>query len=416
MFDLDGWQEILSTLRRNKLRTVLTAVGVLWGIFILIVMLGAGNGLENGVNSSMSGFARNAVFVWGQRTSLPYAGLKPGRRVRFNNGDVDALRAGVPAIAHLAPRNQMGGFRAGSLVRRGTKTGSFTVSGDYPAIQHIQPIRLLEGRFLNQLDIDERRKVAVIGRPVKEQLFAAEEPAVGDAIAAGGVYFQVIGVFESPQGGERGERQAQVVHVPFTTFQQAFHQGDQVGFFALTADPSVGAAEIETQIKTVLAGRHRIAPADLQAIGTYNAQEDFQKMQNLFTGVRSIIWFSGVMTLLAGVIGVVNIMLISVKERTREIGVRKALGATQRSIVAMILRESVLLTSLAGCFGILAGVAVIELLADPSFASDTFQAPTVSFPATVAATIILIIAGGLAGILPARHAASIDPVRALRAE
>jgi putative ABC transport system permease protein len=415
MLDIDGWQEILTTLRRNRLRTALTAIGVIWGIFILIVMIGVGSGLETGVTQRMSGFAHNSIYVWGQRTTRPHAGMQPGRRVEFDNRDTQALRA-LEGIEFLAPRNQLGGFREAGVVRRGNKTGSFSVMGDYPALRHIESMRISEGRFLNDLDVEERRKVAVIGQQVVDQLFAPGEEPIGQAIQIGGVYFQVIGAFESVQSGERGDRQAQNIYVPFPTFQQAFNFGDRVGWFSLTVAPGHASAAVEADIRRVLGARHRIAPEDDQAIGSYNAEKDFGKVQNLFNGIDAIIWFAGVMTLLAGVIGVINIMLISVKERTREIGVRKALGATQRSIVGMILREAVLLTSLAGCLGILAGVAVIEQIASQPVESEMFAAPTVGFTPTVLATCILIVAGAIAGFLPAMHAAGIDPVEALRSE
>ncbi|HWN70832.1 MAG TPA: ABC transporter permease [Haliangium sp.] len=415
MLDIDGWQEILTTLRRNKLRTALTAIGVIWGIFILIVMIGVGSGLETGVTRRMSGFAHNSIYFWGQRTTMPHAGMQPGRRVEFDNRDVQAL-AGIEGIEHLAPRNQLGGFRESGVVRRGNQTGSFNVMGDYPALRYIESIRMSQGRFLNDLDVEERRKIAVVGRQVVDQLFEPGEDPIGQAIQINGVYFQVVGAFDPFQTGEQADRQAQNIFVPFTTFQQAFNFGDRVGWFSLTIAPGHTSADVEAKVRRVLAARHRIAPEDEQAIGSYNAEKDFGKVQNLFTGINAIIWFAGVMTLLAGVIGVINIMLISVKERTREIGVRKALGATQRSIVGMILRESVLLTSLAGCIGILAGVAVIEQLASQGIESEMFAAPTVGFTATVLATCVLVVSGAIAGFLPAMHAAGIDPVEALRAE
>ena len=411
MLDVDGWQEILTTLRRNKLRTFLTAVGVIWGIFILIVMIGAGSGLEAGVNRRMGGFAHNAIYVWGQRTTMPHAGMQPGRRIEFDNRDTQALATTIDGIEFLAPRN-----RVGAVVRHGNRTGSFTVMGDYPALRYIETLHLNEGRFLNDLDVSERRKVAVIGRQVADELFAPGEDAIGQALLIRGVYFQVVGVFDPVQGGERADRQAQNIYVPFPTFQQAFNYGDRVSWFSLTVAPGHDSAAVEAKVGQVLAARHRVAPEDTEAIGSYNVAKDFAKVQNLFTGIDAIIWFAGVMTLLAGVIGVINIMLISVKERTREIGVRKALGATRRSIVGMILRESVLLTSLAGCVGILAGVAVIEQIAAQPLDSGMFAAPTVGFTTTVLATSILIVSGAIAGLLPAMHAAGIDPVEALRSE
>ncbi|WP_428266191.1 ABC transporter permease [Haliangium sp.] len=416
MLDIDGWQEIMATMRRNKLRTMLTAVGVIWGIFILIVMLGVGRGLEVGVSQSMGGFATNAVYMWGRRTTLPYAGLQPGRRVEFNNADTAAIAAQVDGLEHLAPRNQLGGFRGGAVVKRRDKTGSFTVAGDMPQLQYIQPMRILRGRFLNDIDIHDYRKVAVIGQAVQEQLFGPGEDPIGQAIAVNGVYFQVVGTFAPTATGDSADRQSQTVFTPFSTFQRAFNMGDRVGWYAFTVRADVGAAKAEEQVKALLSERHGISPDDAQALGSYNAQEDFEKVQSLFAGIRGIIWFAGVMTLLAGIIGVINIMLISVKERTQEIGIRKALGAPRRSIVGMVLKESVLITSMAGCLGILAGVAVIEQIAAQPIESDMFAAPTVSFVATLVATAILIFAGAVAGLLPALHAAGVDPVQALRAE
>jgi putative ABC transport system permease protein len=415
MVDLDKWQEILATLRANKLRTALTAFGVSWGVFMLLVMLGAGNGLQNGITSRMAGFATNSMYVWGQRTTMPYQGMQPGRRVEFDNGDVAAI-ARLPGIEHLAPRNGLGRFGGSNMVTRGTRAGSFSVMGDYPQFQYVQSMRFTGGRFLNDIDIRERRKVAVIGAQVQEQLFAPGEDPVGAAIAIGGVYFQVVGTFEPFQSGDDSDRQAQTVFIPFTTFQQAFNYGNRVGWFAITARPDVPVSELEQEVRAVLAARHKIHPGDEQAIGSYNAQEEFAKVQKLFLGIQGIIWFVGIMTLLAGVIGVINIMLITVKERTKEIGVRKALGATPRSIVTMILQEAVALTSLAGCVGILMGVGAIEWIASLGIESQAFAAPTVGFSATLAATLILVVSGALAGIIPAFHAASISPVEALRAE
>lgn len=415
MLDIDQWQEIFATIRANKLRTALTAFGVSWGVFMLLVMLGAGNGLQNGVSRRMAGFATNSMYVWGQRTTMPYQGMQPGRPVRFDNGDVAAL-AQIEGIEHLAPRNRLGGRGGGGMTTRGNKTGSFSVMGDYPQFQYVQAMRFTSGRFLNDIDIRESRKVAVIGTQVREQLFEPGEDPIGAAIAIGGVYFQVVGTFEPFQSGDDSDRQAQTIFVPFTTFQQAFNYGNDVGWFAITGKPDVRVSELEKEVRAVLAARHKINPEDEQGVGSFNAQEEFGKVQNLFLGIQGIIWFVGVMTLLAGVIGVVNIMLIAVKERTKEIGVRKALGATPRSIVAMILQEAVVLTSLAGCMGILMGVGLIEWLASQGIESDAFASPTVSFSATLASTVILVVSGAIAGIIPALHAASISPVEALRAE
>jgi putative ABC transport system permease protein len=420
IFDVDGWQEIWSTVRRNRLRTFLTAMGVFWGLFMLILMVGAGNGLERGVKKSMSGWATNSLFVWAERTSIPYKGLGPGRPVLFDNEDIAAVRA-VPGVEHVAPRNQLGGWRGGNNVTRGTKTAGFSVAGDYPEIAHVQYVDVLEGRHLNHLDVAETRKVAVIGKRVREILFAPGEQAVGDSILIQGVHFKVVGVFESVASGEAAERIDSTIHIPFSTFQRAFHWGNRVSWFAMTVDPRFSSADVEKRVKETLAARHDVAPNDAQALDSNNAEEDFRKVRSLFLGIRILIWIVGTATLLAGVIGVSNIMMISVRERTKEIGVRKALGATPARIVAQIIQESVALTAFAGYLGLAAGVGLLELVgmavdANGGGADTMFANPQVDLAVAVTAAAVLVVSGMLAGVIPARNAARVNPVIALRSE
>lgn len=421
MPDRDTWQEIFETLRRNKLRTFLTACGVFWGVFMLVTMLGFSSGLSTGVQSNMSGLTRNSLFVWGQRTTLPHRGMQPGRYVQFDNADIQAIRDTVPGIAHLAPRNRLGGRRDANLIRRGTRTGSFHVMGDHPAIRHIQTIELSEGRFLDELDIAERRKVAVIGQGVSDVLHGPGEPVLGSSIEIAGVYFQVVGTFRSPRPGEAGEQDNTTIYVPFTTFQQAFHKGDRVGWMALAAEADVDVAAVEKRVRTLLTTRHRIAPDDEPAIGTFNAQEEFAKLQGLFAGIRTFTWVVGVLTLLAGVIGVSNIMLIAIKERTRELGIRKALGATPLSVTSLVVQESLLLTVVSGYGGLVAAVGLLELVGSlvdrgPREEVTMFARPEVDISVALLAIAVLAVAGLLAAVIPARHAARIHPVEALRAE
>ena len=416
MIDLDRWQEIASTLRRNKLRTLLTAAGVFWGIFMLLVMLGFGRGLERGVSDSMFGVAANSVVLWGQRTSMPHEGMQPGRAIRFESADIEALRSEVLGLAHLAPSIRLGRWGAAVRVTRGSETGSFNVRGDTPEIAFVSPVDLQEGRFLNELDIERRRKVAVIGRAVHDELFDRGEDAIGERLSINGVYFRVVGVFESFQDGDRGHEQATTIHVPFTTFQQAFNTGDRVGWFGLLAEPDVSAAEVEEQVRDVLKARHRVHPEDDPAIGSWNGGDMFERVTLLFLGIEVFIWFVGVMTLLAGVVGVSNIMLISVKERTREIGVRKALGATPGSITRLIVQEAVALTALAGYVGVVAAVGALELAGALIEEGQTIAAPEIDLQVALLATVILIVSGAVAGWIPARHAARVSPVEALRAE
>ena len=416
MFDLDHWQEIWHTLAQNKLRSILTALGVFWGIFMLVLMLGFGNGLQRGVAKGMAGFATNAIYIWGQRTSIPYAGLQPGRSVDFEQDDVEAV-ARIDGLEYLAPRNQLGGFRDGNNVVRGDKTGNFQVTGDYPDFFRIQNVDLEKGRLLNHTDVEQARKVAVIGKRVAEELYEPGEDVIGTQITVQGIPFMVVGLFTSPATGERGDRQSGVVHLPFSTFAQAFQFGDRVGWFSLTVNPDTSAVDVENTVKSILAERHKVAPADKQAMGSFNMGETFGKMQSLFTGIEGLIWFVGLCTLLAGVIGVSNIMLIVVKERTKEIGVRKALGATPASVVGQVMQEAIVLTLMAGWLGLAAGVGLLELVARMVGDEATvFADPGVDLGTALVAAGVLLFTGLLAGLLPARLAAQVRPVEALRAD
>lgn len=416
LLDIDNWREITAALRKNKLRTFLTGLGVFLGIVILLLMIGFGRSLEKGVKRRMAGFATNAVFVWGQRTSKPYVGLPVGRPIEFEGADIDAL-ARVPGVLHLAPRAQRGGFGQGSNVRYGTKTGAFQVSGDYPAFQYVQTPVMHLGRFLNRRDLDERRKVAVIGEGVVEQLYGDENP-VGTYLEANGVYFQVIGVFGTRQTGQQADRILNTIHIPFTTFQQAFNFHDRVGFFAIVGQPNVNGAVLEKQITTTLKARHKIAPDDDNAIGAWNTSEEFGKMNTLFFLINVVMWTAGTMCLLAGVVGVSNIMLITVRERTKEIGVRKALGATPGSVVRMIVSEATAMTMIFGYLGVAAGVAALELVGKilEKLPDIPFAPPDPNLSIALAAAAVIVVFGALAGMIPAYYAAKIQPVEALRTE
>ncbi len=418
MIDPDFFQEIAQSLGRHKLRTGLTALGVFLGIFIFVLMVGFGPALEGAMSKRMAGFATNAVFMWGQRTSMPHAGLQPNRPIAFRNDDIEPMSR-LEGVEHLAPRNQLGGFRAGSVVKRGNKTGSFQVAGDYPAFQYIQVPVMRAGRYVNDLDITDRRKVAVIGEEVAKQLFGRGDAPIGGAIQINGIYFEVVGVFGSKAQGQQGDQQVRTVHVPFTTFQQAFHAGDRVSWFAMTARPGADAQDLERRARALLAERHRIHPGDDQAIGGWNAAKQFAKTSKLFWAVGLVLGFAGLMSLLAGAIGVSNIMLITVRERTKEIGVRKALGATPRNVVAMVVAEAVFLTIVAGYIGLVTGVAVIEGLATIiERAGDKIPLgpPAVSVNFATTATVILVVVGAFAGLIPALRAAAIQPIEALRDE
>lgn len=414
--DLDHWYEITATLRKNKLRTVLTGLGVFLGIVILLLMIGFGRSLERGIQRRMAGFATNAVFVWAQRTTRPYAGLPLGRQIQYDNRDIDAL-ARLPGVLHLAPRAQRGGFMQGSNVRYGARTGSFQVSGDYPEFQYVQTPVMRAGRFLNQRDLDEWRKVAVIGEGVVKQLYDGADP-MGTYIQANGIYFQVVGVFGSKQTGQQADRILNTIHIPFTTFQRAFNYTDRVASFAIVGQPGVNGGELEDQVKATLKQRHRVAPDDDSAIGAWNTSKEFGKMNMLFFLINFVMWVAGTMCLFAGVVGVSNIMLITVRERTKEIGVRKALGATPASVIRMIVTEATALTVLFGYLGVVAGVALLELVGKVlEKAPDLpFAPPDPSLAIALTAAGVIAVFGALAGMLPAYYAAKIQPVEALRTE
>ncbi len=422
MFDLDRWQEIYHVLRKNKLRSFLTAFGVFWGIFMLIVMLGAGKGLENGVNQGFGDFATNSVFMWTQRTSLPYKGFVRNRSYNFNNEDIVALKTSIPEIKYLAPRLMGGGggnFGANNVVR-GLKTGSFPIHGDYPEFNLIDPVDIEDGRFINYADINERRKVVVIGKRVKEVLFKNGEKPLNQYIQIKGIYFMVVGTFKSKKSGEQAQQENEAIYMPFTTLQKTYNYGNAVGWFAITSVSSVPVSVVEDKAIEILKRRHKINPNDIQAVGHFNVEKEFTQVQGLFAGISGLVWIVGIGTLLAGIIGVSNIMLVVVKERTKEIGIQRAIGAIPSKIIGQIISESIVLTSFAGYLGLVVGVGLLELInyAIESSGSDAemFRHPGVDFKVAVTALIVLVVAGAFAGFIPAKRAISVKPIDALRYE
>jgi putative ABC transport system permease protein len=414
-FDIDTWQEIWATLKRNRLRAVLTASGVFWGLFMLILLLGLGRGLERGA-LALSELAPRAVYVWGQRTGMPYRGLQPGRYVRFEDEDVARLRA-VPGVEFVAARLRFGGWRDNALVSHAGKTGAVNVLGDMPDYARIEPLGIDRGRFLNHPDIVEARKVAVIGSKARGVLFANESP-LGQWLEVNGVHFVVVGEIHSDKAGDDGDRINNTVFIPFTTFQDAYNQKNRVGWFTLGLREGAHSSAVVREVRRVLSERHRLNPLDEQALGSFDAAEKYEKIHALFTGIRTFVWFVGTLTLFSGVLGVSNILLIIVKERTREIGVRKALGATPGSIVRLVVQESMALTTLAGYTGLVAGVAALEGIGRlvEHLEGAPLKSPEVDFKAALVAAGVLVVAGAVAGIVPARHAARVPPVEALRAE
>lgn len=421
MFSRDNWNEILEALTANWFRTLLTAFGVLWGIFILVILLAAGKGLENGVKQGFGGIATNTMFMWTQTPSKPYKGLPKGRNYNFKTGDVEAIWQNVPDLRFVSPRNQLGGFGGNNNVVRGLKTGAYNVYGDYPEVIQQEPMDITSGRFVNQSDIKDNRKVAVIGEGVKREMYEANEEVIGSYIKIQGVNFMVIGTYKKKgnNNGNAEEGQKQI-YVPFTAFSQAFNMGDRVGWMAITALDGTSITSVKSQIIDVIKERHSIHPDDDRAVGNFDLFQEFSKVNGLFIALKAVAYFVGILVLLSGIIGISNIMLIVVKERTNEIGIRRALGATPWAIRGQILMESIFLTIISGMAGIALATGVIALVNAQLSGMDTsemmFLNPSVDLRVVFTALTILIISGLLAGLIPAQNAIKIHPVDALRTE
>lgn len=415
MLDRDTWQEIMSTIKKHKLRTALTALGVFWGIFMLVFVLGMGKGLENGVFRGFGDRAKNVMYVWAERTSQPYKGFQPGRRPQLRLEDIIAIRQNIPEVEHIAPRLSMGT----QPVYYNDIGDNYMIRGELESMIRIEALRLHEGRYINALDIENSRKVAVLGKRTAEVLFG-EEDCIGKYIRIKGVEFRVVGIFGPMQVKPWTEEDLEAVVIPLTAMYRTFGTGERVDYFVCSAAPNVLVSAIEPQVKGLLKKRHNVAPDDPQGIGGFNLEAEYQSIINLFGGIRAFLWFVGIGTLLAGIVGVSNIMLITVKERTKEIGIRKAMGATPRSIINMILAEAITITSISGYLGLIAGTFLIGginyLMMANNLEPDNFYNPQVNLSVGVGAIVLLILAGGAAGFIPALQAARVNPVVALRDE
>ena len=423
MFDLDLWKEILSALKKNRLRSFMTAFGVFWGIFMLIVMSGAGRALENGVMDGIKAFATNSAFFWTEPTSKPYKGFQRGRRWNYKNDDIKYIRDNVKEVQYLSPKLFGPNTNSGDNTIRGKKTGAFNITGDYPDFYKIDPWVPVKGRLINDIDILHKRKVCIIGERVAEVMFEKDEDPIGEYLKINGVYFQVVGVVHpETRMNFNGNHKTESIMIPFSTMQQTYNMGDVVHFFAVTSMPGVPASQLEAKLKDLLKARHKVAPDDVQAVGSFNIEVEFVKYQGLFTGIQVLTWIVGIGTLLAGVIGVSNIMLVIIKERTQEIGIQRAIGATPGNVIMHIVAESVFLTVIAGYIGLSLGIGLLEL-ANMALSSGNanpddvfFKRPEVSFNMAVGALSVLVVSGIVAGLIPARRAVSIKPIDALRDE
>src|SRR5262245_10500336 len=407
VFDVDTWQEILETIRKNKLRTFLTGFSVAWGIFMLILLLGSGQGLRHGIQYQFRDDAINSIWIMPGQTSVPYKGLQPGRQVQFRNGDYDEIRRSIEGIDHMTGRFWI---RGNLTVSYGKETGGFDVRCVHPDHLFLENTIITRGRFLDDLDIKEYRKVAVVGKLVQRDLFKGKEP-IGQYLEINGIAFKVVGVFEDI--GPEGEMQK--IYLPVSTAQRVFNGADRLGQMMLTTGNASleKTEEMTKEVSDTLATRHSFAPDDKRAVFVNNSYENFQKLMSLMDGIKLFVWMIGIGTILAGVVGVSNIMMIAVRERTKEIGVRKALGATPASVVGLILQESVLITGTAGYVGMVLGIATLELAAKGITGAEMFRNPEVDLGIAIGATVILVLAGTIAGFVPARRAAAIRPVDAL---
>jgi len=411
LFDTETWQEIYGSIRKNKLRTGITIIGVLWGIFLLIVLLGATRGLENSFKNAFGNLATNSVFVWTQSTDTPFKGFQKGRSFRLTMNDIDVLKSEYASeIKFLAPRNQ-----TMNLIVRDFKSGSFKVSGDYPILDQIQKKSLTFGRFLNQNDILSMSKVAVISEEMVKQLFDKGEMPIGQYIKINNINYKVVGVYE-PSNTVNFDRDT--AYIPFTTFKKVYNSSDKIDWMMITANNGVNIEQLEKDLLLTLKNLHKVHPEDKRAFGSINLGKEIGRLTGFLTGMQFLTWFVGIATLIAGVFAIGNILLITVKERTKEIGIRRAIGATPKSIRQQIILEAVFLTATAGMLGIIFGAFTLYII-DAGFGQGPDAAlinPTVNIPIILISCTILIFLGTLIGLIPAHMATIIKPIEALREE
>jgi len=417
--ELDTIQEILDTMRQNKLRTFLTGFAVAWGIFMLIILLGSGEGLKNGVSSNFNDRATNSVNIWPRRTNMPYKGYKSFRRLQFTNSDLSYLKNLFPEIDKVS-----GHVYWSTTVSYKLENGSFSIEGVMPDMEEIEALKVTagDGRFINEIDMKEERKVVVLTKKTKDLLFK-EEPALGKWITLGGIPFQVVGIDTKESRDENGR-----CYIPHSTAQKIFNKGfntDALHFTVLGLYTKQANDDFAEKVRLALSRKLIVNPDDKSAFNIWNMASDYVQTMNIFKTIDLFVLFIGICTLIAGIVGVGNIMVITVKERTREFGIRKSLGATPLLILSSILLESVMITALFGYIGMMLGIGVLELVGMALGSSgggggrdsvQVFKDPSVDLRIVFLATLILIISGLIAGYIPARKAVRIKPIDAIRAE
>lgn len=416
LIDLDSWSEIIDALSKNRLRSFLTAFGIFWGIFMLVLLMGGGRGLESMLGEVFAGFASNSGFMATTQTSLPHKGFREGRTWEFEMSDLGRVRNAVPEIDILTPTNTRWGINA----VRNDRSLSVSITGIYPDYLRVSNPRLKAGRAINDTDIAQERKVCIIGSRIAEELFPGETEICGQRIQIDGIYYTVIGLSGRTGNGISINGNAlTTVEVPFTTLQRAYGLGNKITLLTYTARPGYQISAVQDKVESVVKRAHSIHPDDPQAVIKVNAEAMFTLVDNLFTGISILVWMIGLGTLLSGAIGVSNIMMVTVRERTTEIGIRRAIGATPADILRQILSESMMLTLLAGMSGITLSVLILQVVETALNASPDFEGTTsfqISFWLAVGAAVIIALLGILAGLAPAIRAMHIRPVEAMRSD
>ncbi|WP_373811706.1 ABC transporter permease [Porphyromonas loveana] len=417
-FDRDRWVEIWHTIRSNRRRSLATAFGVFWGIFMLVILTSVGAGFSNGILREVSGIATNSVFYWTNTTSKPYQGFRSGRYWGATTSDLQAVRSQVREVEYISP--VMWARRTDNNVVFGEKAETFNVVGAEPDFFEISRLNVLQGRSLNAVDNQQQRKVCMIGKEVRDKLFAGTDP-VGQVLRVNGLYYRVIGVVEAKSNNVNiGSSPKSTVYISYSVLQQLENRGNKVYNFAVSAHPTADMKQMFAKIETIIRSRNNIAPDDDKALSKFDISAQFQLMNMIFTGINLLVWIVGIGTLLTGIVGVSNIMLVTVRERTREIGVRRALGAKPRTIIGQILSESLLLTALAGLSGLILGVGVMSVVdtitAQASSDGFSFISPLIPFGTAMLSLFIIIAGGILGGMLPAYRAIQIKAIDAIRDE
>lgn len=420
LFKKDTWQEIYYSLRNNKLRTFLTMIGVGWGMFLYVSLLGAAKGMENGFDKLFSGFATNSIFLWAQKTSIPYDGFPKGREVHLNLSDMDMLKRKVSAIDYISPQNARGSFTGtpGESMSRNGKNGTYSLTGDYSVGNKISEKKLIFGRYINDADVMGNKNVVVIGEEIYKNFFDAKkkENPVGKQVNIKGIFFNVIGVFRVKKGG--GFENDRTAFIPLSTYTKMYNAGEQIDMFAIVSKPNANVNGVEEDVKQVLKNKNKVSPEDTNAFGSFNLGKEFKKLTGFLTGMQLLTIIVGTLTILAGVIAISNILLITVKERTKEIGIRRALGAKPAEVRNQILLESVVITLSSGILGFMCGIFVLIILNAVTQNQDEFPFynPTVNYGNVFGAMAVMVVLGLIIGMIPAQRAVKIRPIEALRSE